>query len=454
MLRVSDLSDNTYYIMDRYDVVIIGSGPGGYVSAIRAAQKGLNVCLIEKDSIGGTCLNYGCIPTKAVLAGLGAQGSGLRARGIQKYYDKVIGRKDTIVGQLREGIKALLNKNKIRLINGRASIISPNEIMIVFDSQNEQRIQAKNIIIATGSYPKPLKSLPFKGESVVSSQQILLRHKPPKRLLIIGAGPEGCEFAAIFNSLGVKVTLLEKMAHILPKEDADISKRLEGYFKRDGVEVLTSADILKSLKDIKADCILVCIGRTPNIEGLGLNEAGVCIEGGFIKVDDSLRTDVPNIYAIGDAIGSGLAHIASYEGILAVENIMGGSRKRDYRVVPNCIFTYPEIASVGLSEDTAKVKGLKYKAVKFPYSSLGVSHCAGKTEGFVKLIGDTNTEKLLGGCIIGHQAVTLIHTLAIVMRLNASMRALADTIAAHPTFSEVLKEAAASFYREAIHSVV
>lgn len=431
--------------MNKYDVVIIGSGPGGYTSAIRAAQLGLKVGIIEKDAVGGTCLNYGCIPTKAVLSGIQ----------LEKHsdYASIILKKDKIVSQLRDGIISLFKKNKIALIKGRACLIDSDTVEIE-DGKQRHKLKTKNIIVATGAYPRPVKNIPFDGAAVFSSQQILSKKKPPKEILIIGGGPEGCEFATIFNLLGTKVSLVEKMDRLLPGEDADISKRLEGYFKRSGIEVGTSKGLSESLKDTKAECILVCIGRIPNVKDLGLDESGIRTEGGCIKVDDYLRTSLPNIYAIGDVIGSGLAHVASYEGMAAVENIIGRYRKRDYRVVPNCIFTSPEVASVGLTEDKAKAEDRLYKAVKFPYSALGVSHCAGKTEGFAKLLGDIQTGKLLGGCIIGYQAVTLIHTLAFAMRLGASMRDLADTITAHPTFPEVLKEAAASFYGEAIHSVV
>lgn len=430
--------------MTQYDVVVIGSGPGGHTAAIKAAKFGLKVCVVERDALGGTCLNYGCIPTKTLLC---------KVKG-ENNYAKIILDKDKIVERLRNGIIALFKKHKIILIQGSASVIGANKVRIEIDRQKEQIIEAKNIIIAAGSEPKPIKGFPFDGNVVFSSRDILSVDVLPKDILIIGAGPEGCEFATIFEMLNLKVTLLEKMDSILPGEDLEISQRLESYLKRSGIEVLTSKDSDDYLETNRRERILICAGRNPAIEGLGLEETGIQLVGRYISVDDYLRTNIPNIYAIGDVIGSGLAHLASYEGCIAAENIAGLSKKVDRSIVPRCVFTHPEVASLGMTENAIEKAGYNFKTVKLPYSALSMSHCAGKTEGFIKLIADKDTGKIFSGAIIGYQATSLIHNIAIAMKFGLSLKDLADTITAHPTFPEIIKEAAASFYGEAIYSMI
>ncbi len=453
--------------MDKYDVVVIGGGPGGYVAAIRAAQLGGKVCVIEKGHLGGTCLNRGCIPSKAIITSMkllslikSSSSFGIDVQGYQVNFPKVISRKDEIVLKLRQGIGGLFKAKKIDLKNGEGKVVQPNRVMA-----GSEEIEAKNVIIATGSEPLELPQFKFDGEKILSSTDILGLKEIPKSLLIIGGGVIGCEFACIYAELGTKVSIVEMMPNILPTEDKELGKRMALIIKKKGVEIMTDTRIEKIEKNtegilaslsngstMQKERALVSVGRSLNSSRLGLEELGVKIERGRLQVDEYLRTSIPNIYAAGDVIGGLLlAHVASHEGIVAAENALGANKKIDYTVVPNCIFTDPEIGSVGYTEDAARQKGYEVKVGRFPFMALGKAHAMGETEGFVKLIGDVKTNQILGGQILGPHATDLIAEVAVAMKLESTMEELEETIHAHPTLSEGIMEAAGNFYGRAIH---
>jgi dihydrolipoamide dehydrogenase len=465
-----------------YDVAIIGSGPGGYVAAIRAAQLGAKVCVVEKNRLGGVCLNRGCIPTKVLISCVDtllrvrdASHFGIEVGGYEVDFPRMILRKDEVVSHLRRGIESLFKARKIEFIQGIARLISSNEIEVSKLEVGNQKLEAKNIIIATGSSPLELPNLRFDGKKFLSSDQILNISETPKSLLIIGGGVIGCEFATIFASLGTKVTIVEMMEQILPQEDKEVAKKLELIFKKRGIEVLTKTKIDK-VEEIKQEKTLVCVGRSPNTTDLGLEQAGIKLDKGRIAVNEYLQTNLPGIFAIGDCIGGYLlAHVASYEGVVAAENIFGKLRKVDYRVVPNCIFTNPEIGSVGLTKQKAGTRPAAtaspgagtspaatihsvaaplvgaFKAVRFPFSASGKAAVLGETDGFVKIIADSQTDEILGASIIGPQATELIAETAIAMKLKAKASEISEIIFAHPTLSESIHEAFDALYERAIH---
>ena len=453
--------------MDKYDVAVIGAGPAGYVAAIRAAQLGGKVCVIEKEHLGGTCLNRGCIPSKAIITSVKllslikvASSFGIDVQGYQVNFPKVISRKDEIVMRLRQGIGALFKSKKIDLKNGEGKVVQPTRVLL-----GNEEIEAKNLIIATGSEPLELPQFKFDGEKILSSTHILELKEVPKSLLILGGGVIGCEFACVWLELGVRVSIVEMMPNILPTEDKELGKRMALIMKKKGIEILTDTKVesieknndgilakLSNGNTMQKERVLVSVGRSFNSSRLGLEELGVKIERGRIQVDEYLRTSIPNIYAAGDVIGGLLlAHVASHEGLVSAENALGGNKKVNYTVVPNCIFTDPEIGSVGHTEDTARQKGYEVKVGRFPFMALGKAHALGETEGFVKLIGDAKTGRILGGQILGPHATDLIAEVALAMKLESTMEELEETIHAHPTLAEGAMEAAGNFYGRAIH---
>ena len=450
-----------------YDICVIGAGPGGYVAAIKAARLGAKVALVEKDFLGGTCLNKGCIPTKAlaksaeILANIrSSQKYGINVDSFALDFKKVMLQKDEIVSRLRSGIDYLIKARKIDLFRAQAHILAPNKIKV-----GEQIIESQNIIIATGSQPKELPIVPFDGKDIISSDQMLELGALPESLIIIGAGVIGCEFASIFSEFGTKVTLIEALGQILPTIDREISKKMEIIFKKKGIQIYLNAKIEKVAKDqgnIRIDLndgkatsgqkVLVCVGRRPDCENIGLENAGIKIEKGRILVDEFLRTSAENIYAVGDCTGQyWLAHTASYQGIKAIENILKQKSPADYSAVPNCIYTDPEIATIGISESQAKEQGIEYKVGKFPFQALGRAHTARQTEGFCKIIIDPKTGRILGAGIMGEHATDLISELALAIRLKATVHDLEEMIHPHPTFSEAIGEAASSIFHGAIH---
>jgi dihydrolipoamide dehydrogenase len=439
--------------MNKYDLAIIGSGPAGYVAGIRAGQLGLKACIFEEDRIGGVCLNWGCIPTKTLLASASALHTieranefGINVKGFDLDFSKAQERKDAIVKKLSSGVEMLLKAKKLEIIRGKAQI-KTNSII----KAGEQEIEAKNILIATGSIPFEIPGIAFDGINILSSTDALCLKSIPKSLIIVGGGVIGCEFASIFRSFGSEITIIEAMAQLLPNEDEEIARKIEQVFKRRGIKVLTNTKVDKIGKTDRA---FICVGRSPNSKDLGIESLGIETAKGWIKVDERFRTNINNIYAAGDIKGGMLlAHLASKEGISCVEGICGNQSPIDYNVVPSCIFTNPEIASVGLNERTAKAKGLNVKVRKFLFSAIGKSHTIGETDGFIKLVVDSKTDKILGSQIIGPHATELIAEISPCIQFGITSEKLASVIHAHPTLSELIQEACESAHNKAIHSL-
>ncbi len=449
----------------RADIAIIGAGPGGYVAAIRAAQLGAQVVLVEKDEVGGVCLNRGCIPTKALLhiaqvmrTVRSASELGIGVGDITLDYSQVVKKKDQAVHRLVNGVKLLLRSNGVETVKASGRLVGPQSVEIVADGQID-RLEARAVVVATGSIPA---RLPVPGADEVDlwdSDRALEADRVPASILIVGAGAVGAEWATIFNAFGSKVTLVEMMSSVVPLEDDDIAAVLDRTLRRRGVEVLTNskvasfarteAGILSTVttpegeRRIETEEVLVAVGRRPNTSGLGLEELGVNLNGGWIAVDERRRTNVPGVYAIGDVTGEHLlAHAASHQGIVAVENILGLDTKYDKRIVPACTFTAPEIASVGRRERDARSQGLDIKVGKFPFSANGKAIAMGETEGLVKVIADARTEEVLGLHIIGPEASSMLPEGVLAMALEATLDELARTIHVHPTLPEAIMEAA------------
>ncbi len=426
--------------MSKFDIAIIGAGPGGYIAAIYAAMHGKKVILVEKDSVGGVCLNRGCIPTKTLIA--------LVHKKEAIDFPGMLDKKNEIVKKLRTGIEMLLKAKKVEVKKGKAKLVDKGVIDV-----NGEKIEADSIIIATGSRPVELPDFKFDGKKILSSNHLLALPKAPKKLLIVGGGYIGCEYAYIFNSLGAEVTIVEMFDRLLPNMDKALSKAIELSFKKRKIKILLKTKADSSLK-ASYDEILVAVGRRPNIEDLGLEKLGIKTDKGRITVDEYLRTNVSNIYAIGDVIGQHmLAHVASHEGITAVKNILGETIKMDYTAVPCCVYTEPQIATVGLSKEEAEAKGLKVKQAKFPFSALGKAHAIGYTEGFVKMLVNDKDNTVLGVQIVGAAATELIAEATLAVRLKLKAEDVLETIHAHPTLSEGLMEAAFGITGKPIHTL-
>jgi len=454
--------------MYNYDVIIIGSGPAGYVCAIRMAQLGKRVCVIEKENVGGVCLNKGCIPTKALLQSAKflkyankAKDFGIDVKNFNINLEKVFNRKDDIISQLRNGIEFLFNQRGIELIRAKATLRDEHTVEI------EGRVfTSEFVIIATGSSPMELPNLRFDDSSIISSDKIFEIRKIPKTILIVGGGAIGCEFATILNLFGSKVTLLELMEHILPNEDREIAKKLQIQLEKNGIRIFTKLKVDSFVKkegsilikfsngqELEFETILVCVGRKINSEGIGLEKLGISLnEKGYIVVDEYLKTNLNNIYAIGDVIGGYLlAHVASYEGIKAAENISGLKSKISYKAIPSCVFTEPEFASVGLSEEKAKNLGMDIAVGRFPFKSHGKSRILSETEGLIKVIIDKKNKIVLGAQILGYNASELISTFTTFINSNLGIEDLKEIIFAHPTISEAIGESILSAQKSAIH---
>jgi len=471
-----------------YDIVIIGGGPGGYVAAIRAAQLGAIVALVEKDRVGGVCLNRGCIPTKALVRSVEvlqlveeAPTFGVIVEEPAFDFARIMARKDEIVARLVGGVEALLKAHKVKVVSGTATIPKPGLVLVKPASSASsptsnpsttlrtgfQHLTSKNIIVATGSVPArpPIAGLDAPG--VLTSADVLELEDAPDSLAVIGGGVIGLEFAGIFHALGTKVTVLEMLPTLLPTVDSELARRYKSYLQRGGVEVHLRARVEEirpkgdglavrvadSGEEVEAEKVLVATGRAPYTEGLGLEELGVKRERGAIVVDERMATTVPGVYAIGDATGGVmLAHLASRQGEVAVENILGRPVAMDYRAVPNCVFTLPEIAGVGLTEQAAKAEGLDYKVARFPFAASGRALTIGETAGLVKLICESESGKVLGVHIMGPHASDLIAEGTLAIQMGATARDIAETIHAHPTLPEAIMEAAkAAAFGQAIH---
>ena len=461
--------------MSTYDVGIIGGGPGGYVAAIKAAQLGGNVCLIEKGEWGGTCLNRGCIPTKTLfaVANLATQIQEASAFGVQVNgeatidYTQVLTHKTSVVQQLEGGIAKLLKANKVNILKGTAALTNRNTIVVNKPNGTIEELHAKNIIIATGSEPAEPPIFEIDETQVLTTTGILNLTELPESLLIVGGGVSGCEFASIFNALGCRVTILELLPTILATEDIQVIRHIQLFMKRKGITIHTGAKliqvkksngqvtaVLESGEELTAQKMLVSIGRRYNTEGIGLEKVGIRTDGGKIVVDTQMQTNIPGIYSVGDVASRYLlAHVASAEGKVAAENCLGDSVEMDYQVIPWCVFTLPEIGHAGMTEEEATAEGYEVKIGRFPYAANGKALGLRETDGFVKIVSDTDSGDILGVHIVGAHASTLIHEAAVAVRLGATARDIAHTIHAHPTLSEMLMESAEAVEGKAIHSL-
>jgi dihydrolipoamide dehydrogenase len=460
------------------DVIVIGGGPGGYVAAIRAAQLGGKVILVEKDNLGGVCLNRGCIPTKAMLSAADVYDTvanrsaeyGVTVSGVSVDYMKIVERRQKVVKTLVSGVGYLMKKNNIQVKNGAARLTSATSVEVTGADGSKETVSAKNIIIASGSEPVKVPIPGLEGENVLDSDGALAANSVPRSILIIGGGAIGLEWAYIFKKLGSDVTLVELMEHILPQNDAEIANELARSLKKAGIKIMTGHKVTgvetkggmmvstvtdaagAGAQQIESEKILVAVGRRPVSGGMGLEELGVKTERGRILVNDRMETSIPGIYAIGDVTGGMLlAHKASEEGVVASENIMGKSTRMNYNVVPAAVYTSPEVATVGLSEEAVKAKGIDYKVGRFQFRPNGKALALGENEGMVKIIADARYGEVLGCHMVGPHVTDMIHEIVIAMESEATVETIGRAIHAHPTLSEVVKEAALDVYGEAIH---
>ncbi|VAX29311.1 Dihydrolipoamide dehydrogenase [hydrothermal vent metagenome] len=455
-------------------LLVIGAGPGGYVAALKAAQLGAEVIVVEDTEVGGTCLNRGCIPTKALVASAEAihKAKNLKDFGVDvsgeivPNLSRIMERKNKVVSTQVKGIRSLFKSWGVTLIEGKGMLLTPGKVEIERKDGSVEIVEADRIIIATGSKPARIPIFPFDGEHILSSDDALNIKSIPKSLIIVGAGVIGCEFACIFRELGTEVTMVEMLPGAISTEDPEISRLLEKELKKKKIKLMTEVKVervegqhdgihvgLADGRELVAEKLLVSIGRSLNTEGIGLEAIGIKKGSrGEIEVNEHMETNIEGIYAIGDVAGGILlAHVASKEGTVAAYNACGIEKKIDYSVVPAAIFTSPEIASVGLREDQASEKGIDYITGHFQFRSLGKAHAMGEISGFVKVIADKKTDRLLGVHIIGPHASDLIHEAAVAIKAGLKVRDIADTIHAHPTLSEGLMEAAEDVHGEAIH---
>ena len=462
--------------MDKYDVIVIGSGPGGYVTAIRASQLGFNTAIVEKESLGGVCLNWGCIPTKALLKSAEvynylkkSEDYGISAENVSSDFDKVINRSRSVADTMSKGVNFLMKKNKITVIKGHATINSDKTITIQ-DKKDTYIISGSHVIIATGARSREINSLVQNGKNIIGYREAMTLEKQPKDLIIVGSGAIGVEFAYFYNSLGTNVTLVEYLPKIAPLEDDDISKELQKILKKQGVKIMTSSELIESeatkdkvdvkIKDpngeiinMTADVVLSAVGIKSNIEGLGLENLEIKTEKDKILVDDFYKTNVDGFYAIGDVVkGPALAHVASAEGITCIEKIKGMSvNPLDYGNIPGCTYCKPEIASVGLTEKQAIENGYDIKVGKFPFTASGKAQSSGNSEGFVKVIFDSKYGEWLGCHMIGSNVTEMISEAVVGRKLETTGHEILKAVHPHPTLSEAVMEAVADAYDEVIH---
>ncbi|MCD4834234.1 MAG: dihydrolipoyl dehydrogenase [Bacteroidales bacterium] len=460
-----------------YDIIIVGSGPGGYVAAIRASQLGMKVGVIEKSELGGICLNWGCIPTKSLLKSgqvfnyiKHAADYGISIEGEAKAdFEKIVQRSRGVADGMSKGIQFLFKKNKIDHIQGYGKLKDNQTVEITDADGNTQEIEAKHIILATGARSKELPNLKQDGKKIIGYREALTLPKQPESMIVVGSGAIGSEFANFYNSVGTKVTLVEFLPNVVPNEDEEVSKQLGRSFKKAGIKVMvsssvesvdTSGNICKVVIKTKkgeetheAEIVLSAVGVTPNLENIGIEELGIELEKGKIKVDDYYKTNLTGVYAIGDIVhGPALAHVASAEGITCVEKIAGlNPEPVNYNNIPACTYTSPEVASVGLTETAAKEAGFEIKVGKFPFTASGKASAAGERDGFVKLIFDEKYGELLGAHLIGANVTEMIAELVVARKLETTGHELIKSIHPHPTMSEAIMEAAAAAYDEVIH---
>jgi len=460
-----------------YDVIIIGSGPGGYVAAIRAAQLGLKVAVIEKENLGGICLNWGCIPTKSLLKSaqaleyaVHAADYGVTITGeVKPDFAAMVKRSRNVAEGMSKGIQFLFKKNKVETIFGMGKLDGKNTVEVTDSEDKKTKYTAKHIILATGARSRELPNLPIDGKKIIGYRKAMILDKQPESMVVVGSGAIGSEFAYFYQTIGTKVTLVEFMPTAVPNEDEEVAKQLERSFKKMKMNVLTSSSVekvdtsgdkckvtIKTKKGeeiVEADIVLSAVGITPNTEGIGLEEMKVVTENGRVKVDEFYKTNIEGIYAIGDIlVGPALAHVASAEGIVCIEKIAGlNPEPINYGNIPGCTYTNPEISSVGLTEAKAKEAGYEIKVGKFPYSASGKASAAGQKDGFVKLIFDAKYGELLGAHMIGGNVTEMIAEMVVAKKLEITGHELLKTIHPHPTMSEAIMEAAAAAYDEVIH---
>lgn len=460
----------------KYDIIVLGSGPGGYVAAIRASQLGLKTAVIERESLGGICLNWGCIPTKALLKSANvfdyinhAEDYGITLASPKADFGGIIKRSREVADGMNKGVTFLLKKNKVDVIMGEGMLKPGKKIEVTDKDGKKSTVEGDHIIIATGARAKELPNIKFDGEKIIEYRKAMSLAKQPKKMVVMGSGAIGCEFAYFYSTLGTEVTIVEFLDNVVPREDEEVSKQLARTFKKNGIKIMLSSSVekvdtsgsgckvhVKSKKGtevIECDVVLSAVGVTPNTEKIGLADVGIATDRGFITVDEFYKTNIPGYYAIGDCVpGPALAHVASAEGILCVENIKGEKVEPiDYGNIPSCTYCMPEVASVGMTEADAKAAGHEIKVGKFPFSASGKAKASGHSDGFVKLIFDAKYGELLGGHMIGANVTEMVAELVSIRKLETTGHEIIKTIHPHPTMSEAIMEAAAAAYDEVIH---
>ncbi len=462
--------------MSKFDLIVIGSGPGGYVAAIRASQLGLKVAVVEKEELGGICLNWGCIPTKALLKSAQiydyfkhAKDYGIKVDSFSMDFPAMIARSRGVAGNMSKGIEFLFKKNKIEKLMGFGKLVSGKQVSVTDAAGKETIYEANHIILATGGRARELPNIKIDNKKIIGYRKAMVLETQPKSMLIMGSGAIGVEFAYIYNSIGTKVTVVEYLPNIVPLEDEEVSKQLEKEFKKSGMSVMTNSSVESvdtsgegckvTVKTgsittvIECDIVLSAVGMQTNLEGLGLETVGVATDKGKVLVDDFYRTNIPNVYAIGDIVkGQALAHVASAEGIICVEKITGHHPSPlNYGNIPGCTYCSPEIASVGMTEKQAKEAGYEIKVGKFPFSASGKASAAGAKEGFVKVIFDAKYGEWLGCHMIGANVTEMIAEAVVARNLETTGHEIIKSVHPHPTMSEAIMEAAAMAYGEVIH---
>ncbi|MCR9173405.1 MAG: dihydrolipoyl dehydrogenase [bacterium] len=460
-----------------YDIIVVGSGPGGYVAAIRASQLGLKTAIVERENLGGICLNWGCIPTKALLKSAQvfeyinhASDYGINVKDGKADFDAMVKRSRGVADGMSKGIQFLMKKNKIDVLMGTGVIKTGKKVEVTDEDGKKSEYAAdKGVIIATGARSRELPNLPQDGKKVIGYRQAMTLEKQPKKMVVVGSGAIGVEFAYFYNAIGTEVTIVEYLPNIVPIEDQDVSKELAKNFKKSGIKVMTDASVesvdtkgsgckvkvktKKGEETIECDVVLSAVGIEANIENIGLEDVGIVTDRGRILVNDYYQTNIPGYYAIGDVLpNAALAHVASAEGIICVEKIAGHDPEPlDYNNIPGCTYCSPEVASVGMTEEAAKEAGYDVKVGKFPFSASGKASAAGAKEGFVKLVFDAKYGELLGGHMIGANVTEMIAEIVAVRKLEVTGHELIKTVHPHPTMSEAVMEAAAAAYDEVIH---